>query len=179
VHVSGHATAEEMKLLIRLVKPRHFVPIHAELRQLTRHAAIARKVGVEPGNAVVIENGMVLEFEDGRLTLGDRIPGGDTYVDGTGVGDIGPNVMRERDVLGEEGFVFINLKLSPGGQLLGSPAIVSRGFVYLPEAEVGMAAVIARAAGGNLCEKVERALSESFYAEIKRRPMVFANINQG
>jgi ribonuclease J len=186
VHVSGHANAEEMKLLIHLVKPRHFVPIHGELRHLTRHAAIAREVGVEPSQAVVIENGMVLEFEDGRLTLGDRIPGGYMYVDGSGVGDIGPSVMREREILGEEGFVFVNLKLSPSGQLIGSPTVISRGFVYVPEAEAlfagaeaEIAAVIARAAGGNLCEKVERALSEYFYAEVKRRPMVFANINQG
>jgi ribonuclease J len=103
VHVSGHASAEEMKLLIHLVKPRFFVPIHGELRHLKQHAAIARDVGIDPDNIAVVENGTVLEFENGEMSVGERVPGGYVFVDGTGVGDVGPAVMREREALARDG----------------------------------------------------------------------------
>ena len=183
VHVSGHASAEEMKLLIHLVKPKNVVPIHGELRHLARHAAIAREVGIPAENTAVVENGAVIEFEDGVMSFGDRVPGGYVYVDGTGVGDIGPSVMREREALGEDGFVVVNLRVSKSGQLLGRPEIISRGFVFMPGAEemfeaahAQIAAVAARP-GVNLREKVEQTLSDFFYTEIKRRPMVFALVN--
>jgi ribonuclease J len=183
VHVSGHASAEEMKLLIHLVKPKHVVPIHGELRHLTRHAAIAREVGIPAENTAVVENGAVIEFEDDAMSLGERVPGGYVYVDGIGVGDIGPSVMREREALGEDGFVVVNLRLSKSGQLIGRPEIISRGFVFMPGAEemfeAAHAQIAAVAARGsvNLREKVEQALSDFFYSEIKRRPMVFALVN--
>ena len=183
VHVSGHASAEEMKLLIHLVKPKHVVPIHGELRHLTRHAAIAREVGVPAENTAVVENGAVIEFADGKMSMGERVPGGYVYVDGTGVGDIGPSVMREREALGEDGFVVVNLRVNRAGQLIGKPEIISRGFIYVPEAEemfeaarAQIAAVAARPAA-NLREKVEQALADFFYSEIKRHPMVFALVN--
>jgi ribonuclease J len=183
VHVSGHASAEEMKLLIHLVKPKHVVPIHGELRHLNRHAAIAREVGIPPENTAVVENGAVIEFVDGKMSIGDRVPGGYVYVDGTGVGDIGPSVMREREALGEDGFVVVNLRVNRAGQLIGKPEIISRGFIYMPEAEemfeaarTQIAAVAARSST-NLREKVEQTLSEFFYSEIKRHPMVFALVN--
>jgi len=183
VHVSGHASAEEMKLLIHLVKPKHVVPIHGELRHLTRHAAIAREVGIPPENTAVVENGAVIEFADGKMLVSGRVPGGYVYVDGTGVGDIGPSVMREREALGEDGFVVVNLRVNRAGQLVGKPDIISRGFIYVPEAEemfeaarAQIAAVAARPSA-NLREKVEQALTDFFYSELKRRPMVFALVN--
>jgi len=196
VHVSGHASAEEMKLLIHLVKPRNFVPVHGELRHLTQHAAIAREVGIPAENIAVVENGTVLEFEDGQLKVGERIPGGYVYVDGSGVGDIGPSVMREREALAEDGFVVVNLRVNKAGQLVGKPEIISRGFVFVRDsdemftaAQAQIAAAAARAtvaASGNgsagspqaLREKVQQALSDFFYAELKRRPMVFALVNE-
>jgi ribonuclease J len=183
VHVSGHASAEEMKLLIHLVKPQHVVPIHGELRHLTRHAAIAREVGIPAENTAVVENGAVIEFGDGKMSMGGRVPGGYVYVDGTGVGDIGPSVMREREALGEDGFVVVNLRVNRAGQLVGKPEIISRGFIYVPEAEEMFEAAraqIAAVAGrpsANLREKVEQALADFFYSELKRRPMVFALVN--
>ncbi len=183
VHVSGHASAEEMKLLIHLVKPKHVLPIHGELRHLTRHAAIAREVGIPAENTAVVENGAVVEFADGKMSVGDRVPGGYVYVDGTGVGDIGPSVMREREALGEDGFVVVNLRVNRAGQLIGKPEIISRGFIYVPEAEemfeaarAQIAAVAARPSA-NLREKVEQTLTDFFYSELKRRPMVFALVN--
>jgi ribonuclease J len=190
VHVSGHASAEEMKLLIHLVKPKYFVPIHGELRHLTQHAAIAREVGLPEENISVVENGMVLEFQDGQMRVTDRIPGGYVYVDGSGVGDIGPTVMREREALAQDGFVIVNLRINSGGQLVGKPDIVSRGFVFVRDADEMFAAAqdqialaaartngSANAAAG-LRETVQKALADFFYAELKRRPMIFAFVNE-
>ncbi|MGH7461849.1 MAG: ribonuclease J, partial [Longimicrobiales bacterium] len=184
VHVSGHASAEEMKLLIHLVKPKHFVPIHGELRHLHQHAAIAREVGIPAPNIVVVENGTVLEFTNNSMAVSERIPGGYVFVDGTGVGDIGPGVMREREALAENGFVIVNLRVNKAGQLIGKPEIISRGFVFVRDAEElfeSAQTYIANAAAkanGNLREKVQNALSDFFYSQTKRRPMVFALVNE-
>jgi ribonuclease J len=192
VQVSGHASAEEMKLLIHLVKPRNFIPVHGELRHLTQHAAIARQVGIPAENIAVVENGTVLEFEDGVLKVAERIPGGYVYVDGSGVGDIGPSVMREREALAEDGFVIVNLRVNKAGQLVGKPEIISRGFVFVRDAEEMFAAaqaqIAAAAARANtngsagsssaLRDKVQQALADFFYGELKRRPMIFAIVNE-
>jgi ribonuclease J len=185
VHVSGHASAEEMKLLIHLVKPRHFVPIHGELRHLHQHAAIAREVGIDPDDIAVVENGTVLEFENGEMSVGERVPGGYVFVDGTGVGDIGPAVMREREALARDGFVLVNLRRDrKTGQLIGQPEIITKGFVFLRDADELLAAArekiaaVAGKANGNLAQRVEDALADYFYSEMKRRPMIFATINE-
>lgn len=191
VHVSGHASAEEMKLLIHLVKPKNFVPIHGELRHLHQHAAIAREMGIPDENIAVVENGTALEFEDGKLSVGERAPGGYVFVDGTGVGDIGPAVMREREALARDGFVVVNLRVNrQTGKTVGEPEILSKGFVFVRDADELMAAArekaqaaAARANGSSgspqaLTQRVENALSEFFYNEMKRRPMVFAIVNE-
>jgi ribonuclease J len=183
VHVSGHASQEEMKLLIHLVKPKFFVPIHGELRHLHQHAALAREVGIPAENITVVENGTVLEFQNDEMRLGDRIPGGYVFVDGTGVGDIGPSVMREREALAESGLVIVNLRVGGGGQLVGKPEIISRGFVFVRdevemfEAAQEQVARVAARANGDLRDRVEAALSDFFYAETKRRPMIFTLVN--
>ncbi len=184
VHVSGHANAEEMKLLIHLVQPKNFVPIHGELRQLNQHAAIARELGIPAENTAVVENGYSIEFESGRLRVCDRVPGEYVFVDGSGVGDIGPAVMRERDRLARDGFVIVRLDLGPSAGLASRPEILSRGFVFVPEAGELLAAteekireVVARGNGNRLAERIESALSELFYQETKRHPMIFVIIN--
>jgi ribonuclease J len=132
----------------------------------------------------VVENGTVLEFEDGRMTVGDRIPGGYVYVDGSGVGDIGPSVMREREALAQDGFVIVNLRVNQAGQVVGEPELISRGFVFVRDSEEMFRAAQARIAeaaaraNGNLREKVQQSLADFFYAELKRRPMIFALVNQ-
>jgi ribonuclease J len=180
VHVSGHASQEEQKLLMQLIRPKHFVPIHGELRHLHRHAGLAREIGIADEAIAVVENGTVIEFRDGRMKIGDRIPGGYVFVDGSGVGDVGPAVLRERELLARDGFVLVQLRLDRKTRALKEEArILSRGFIYEPEAETLIETAQARiretvaAAGGNDLEgQVERDLSKLFYAETKRRPLV-------
>ncbi len=189
VHVSGHASQEEMKLMINLVRPRFFVPVHGELRHLHLHGKMAVELGIPPENVAIVENGTLLTFTADSMTVGERVPGGYVYVDGSGVGDIGPEVMRDREVLGRDGFVIVNLTIDrESHQLVAQPEIISRGFVYLREAgdlmsgaEKSIRAVLG--ADGNLTsrrlrDEVERSLDRFFYNETKRRPMVFAFINE-
>jgi ribonuclease J len=127
IHVSGHAYQEEMKLLLQLIKPKYFVPIHGELRHLKQHASLALELGMPEENIAVVENGTVIEFKNGKMTVGERVPGGYVFVDGSGVGDIGPRVMRERVALAREGFVVVHLTLeSHTGRIIGEPEIVSK-----------------------------------------------------
>jgi ribonuclease J len=182
VHVSGHASQEEMKLMLHLVKPKYLIPVHGELRHLKQHALLAEEVGFNPENIAVVENGQVIEFEGGEMSLGKRIPGGYVFVDGAGVGDVGPKVVREREILAREGFVMINLVIDAHtGALLEDPDIITHGFVYQPEAEdllydtqneIGVAL---ENANGSLKHDVEKAVKNFLYQETKRRPMVFVN----
>jgi ribonuclease J len=185
VHVSGHASQEEQKLLINILKPRFFVPIHGELRHLKQHSKTARQVGIPPEHIAVVENGYVLNFGQEQLEIGERVPGGYVFVDGTQVGEIGPVVMREREALGQSGFVTAVLPRSRrDGQLGGQPRIVTRGFVFTPEADDlltraqdvarSVAAEASDAKTSELEEKVELALSRFFYRETRRRPVVVA-----
>ena len=186
VHVSGHASAEEQKLLINLVRPKYFMPIHGELRQLHQHAALAREVGIPDENIAIIENGMVLEFTEDSMALGDRVPGGYVYVDGTGVGDIGPEVMRERENLARDGFVVVNLVINGKTRKLAEkPLILSKGFVFVRDSEELFSAAAKKAEiaafnanGKGVARAVEETLTDFFYSEMKRRPMVFAVVNE-
>jgi ribonuclease J len=186
VHVSGHARAEELKQLIRMVKPKFFVPVHGELRMLHAHSALAREVGIVAENIAVVENGTVLELMPDSMKISGRVPGGYVYVDGTGVGDIGPQVLRERDRLASDGFVIISLLVdAETRELLNTPEITSRGFVFVRDSEklfrrATEKAVSAAEASpnGKIGRRVENALSDFFYDETKRRPMVFALVNE-
>jgi ribonuclease J len=187
VHVSGHASQEEQKLLMRTVKPKYFIPIHGELRHLRQHAALAREVGIEPDRIAVVENGTVLEFRDGDMRISERYPGGYVFVDGSGVGDIGPTVMREREALARDGFVMVHLDLSPKtGKLRSEPEIVSKGFVFVRDSDELFGAARARIRtlaeapnGVDLKAKVEKDLGKFFYAETKRSPMIFVFSSDG
>ncbi len=189
VHVSGHASQEEQKLMLNLVRPRYFIPIHGELRHLKMHARLAQQVGIDPECIAVVENGTLIEFDGGEMTIGERVPGGYVFVDGAGVGDIGPAVMRDREVLASDGFVFVVLMMdSATGHLLNEPELVSRGFVYLKDADTLFTQARAKIqevwAGMNgttgqrkRAEQIESTLKTLFYQETKRRPMIFVHIN--
>ena len=183
VHVSGHASQEEQKLLINMLHPHFFVPIHGELRHLKQHGKIARRVGIPKENIAVIENGYMLTFDDGRLEVGERLPGGYVFVDGALVGEIGPTVMRERDALGQNGFVTAIVRYKRRtGRPVGQPRIITRGFIFTPEAEELLsraedvihsgASVKPGTAPDEVEKQVEQALSRFLYRETRRKPVV-------
>jgi ribonuclease J len=198
VHVSGHASQEEMKLLLHLVRPKYFIPIHGELHQLHQHARIARQVGIPAENIAVIENGQVIQFEDGKMQMAERVPGGYVFVDGAGVGDIGPSVVREREALARDGFVLVNLTLDRNTcHLIGEPEIVTRGFIYARNGDdvlsatrklirevvhggdSGGSAINASAIGdGSIQHDLEQAVKSFLFNKTKRRPMVFVTLSR-
>jgi ribonuclease J len=190
VHVSGHAGQEDQKWLINMLHPRFFVPIHGELRHLEQHAKTARALGIADENIAVVQNGTVLAFDNGRLEVGERVPGGYVFVDGALVGEVGPRVIREREALGENGFVTVAMRYDRrAGRPVGQPRIVTGGFVYAPQSGglLGRAQdVICSAASvkpGTPCkeveDRVERALSDFFYRETRRNPMVRSAVMEG
>jgi ribonuclease J len=183
VHVSGHASQDEMRLLLHLVKPKYFVPIHGELRHLKQHAVIAEDAGIPVENIAVIENGQVVEFQNGEMILGERIPGGYIFVDGDRPGEIGPSVVREREALARDGIVLVSLTLDRKGQLLDEPDIITRGFIYKHDAEELLSETIVRVedtvarAKGNIHDEVIQTVRSFLYNETKRRPQVFVTLS--
>jgi ribonuclease J len=180
VHVSGHASAEEMKMMMQLVKPKYLIPVHGELRMLKQHAALAEEIGFSADDIAVVENGRVIEFDDDEMSVGDRVPGGYVFVDGSGIGDVGPMVIRERETLSRDGFVTVQLHVDPGnGGLQDDPVIKSKGFVFIHESEElwqEAKQVIKEAANaadnGNMTQRVESELRRFFHSKTGRRPMI-------
>lgn len=177
-------------MLINMLRPRFFVPIHGELRHLKQHGKIARELGVPEENIAVVENGYTLTFDDGRLEVGKRVPGGYVFVDGALVGEIGPRVMRERDALGQNGFVTAIVRYERRtGRPVGQPRIITRGFIFTPEAEelLSRAEDIIRSAASvkpgtapsEVEEQVEQALSHFLYRETRREPVVTSAVIEG
>jgi ribonuclease J len=182
VHVSGHASQEEQKLLINILRPRFFVPIHGELRHLKQHGKTARQLGIPAENIATVENGYALTFGE-RLEIGERVPGGYVFVDGARVGEIGPAVMYEREMLGRNGFVMSIVQYQRRtGRLVGRPRIVTRGFTFVPGAEdlLAQAEDVARSAveaqpgapPAEVEKQVQQALSRFLYQETRSRPVV-------
>jgi ribonuclease J len=185
VHVSGHASQEEMKLLLHIIKPQYFIPIHGELRHLHQHAALAKEVGIAEERIAVVENGTVIEFQNGEMRVTDRVPGGYVFVDGGSVGDVSASVMREREILARDGFVLVNLILDRQScKLKGEPEVITRGFVNAPEAEELLAETrqmvrktVDCTSNGRLQSDLEQAVRSFLYSKTKRRPMVFITIS--
>jgi len=186
VHVSGHASQEELKFLINLVRPEHFVPVHGEYRHLVHNAALAREVGVDPAKVFVCEDGDALTLDAGGLEVErDAVPAGFLYVDGI-VGDVGHGVLRDRRNLAEEGVVVLIVTVdAKSGDLVTEPEIVTRGWVYAPEAEelLGEAKTVVRTALAELASDggveadatkrhARRALGRFINERTRRRPAV-------
>lgn len=186
VHVSGHASQEEMKLLLNLVRPKFFVPVHGELRHLHSHADLAFELGIPSENIAVVENGQVLEFSKDAMTIGERVPGGYVFVDGAGIGDVGPAVLRDREALARDGFLMIvGVVDKKTGKMVQEPEIISRGFVYLGSSEALFEStrelirdVATQSSNGSRDQQVQTAVKKMLYSETKRRPMVFAHIHE-
>ncbi|MGQ9709788.1 MAG: ribonuclease J [Anaerolineae bacterium] len=185
VHVSGHASQEEQKLLLNILRPRNFVPIHGELRHLKQHAKLAAELGIPRERIAVVENGYVLYFEDDSIRVGERVPGGYVFVDGSWVGDaVGPAVIRDRETLAMAGVCVVVFRYSPRrGALLDTPRLTVRGLAARDAAEevmTGAVEVVRRTVQGTrpgtppatVERQVQSALSEFFYQQTKNRPEV-------
>ena len=190
VHVSGHACSEEIKLMISLLKPKYFMPIHGESRHLYSNKEIGEFMGIPPENIFVSECGKVLEVRQSGASFEGSVQSGNVLVDGTGVGDIGSVVLRDRRHLAEEGLVIVVVTMDiRSGYVISGPEIISRGVIYVKESEQLMAEV--REVAFNVIDKhvtrrgVDRAIlnnalrdeiSRFFFKKIKRKPMVLSLI---
>jgi ribonuclease J len=185
-HVSGHASQEELKLMLGLTKPRHFIPIHGEFRMQVQHGRLAIETGVDPDNVFIIENGMPIEFlADGTARRGVPVPAGYVFVDGLSVGDVGEVVLRDRRALANDGMFMIVVTVDKQtGTVIGRPEIITRGFVPTdrdPIVESTTERVIAAIEnpGDHISEiallksQIKDAVSRHLYEQTKRRPMVF------
>lgn len=176
VHVSGHASQEELKLLLNLLKPKYFLPVHGELQHLHAHAKLAQSQGIAAEAIRIAENGMVVEFDQNGMEITERIPGSYVFVDGNGVGDIGPVVLRDRETLAENGFLLALVRLDETGKPTARPEIISRGFIYLRDS----AELIAQAEAVVMdvlpakkpVEAIRKALTDFVDKETGRQPMI-------
>jgi ribonuclease J len=181
VHVSGHASREEHKLLLNLTHPRFFVPVHGEYRHLVLHARMAEELGIARDHIFVIDSGQVLEFGPDYGRVNGRVSEGHVLVDGLGVGDVGNVVLRDRHLLAEDGFVVAVVAVdADSGEVVEGPDLITRGFVYLPDAndlmdEAAKTVVEAlkhRSPGPAASSRIKDSLAEFLYSRTKRRPMI-------
>jgi ribonuclease J len=188
VHVSGHGAQEEMKLMLNLINPTFVMPIHGEVRHLRSHARLAIESGVPESNIIISENGTVIEMDKHYIRKGERVPGGYVFVDGSGVGDVGRAVIRDREILARDGFLIVSVNVNKStGKAVGKPEIISRGFVYLRDADDLMLSVEntvkdvlenKRSSNGRRASDIEDSVSKLLYNETRRRPMVFSVVNE-
>jgi ribonuclease J len=185
VHVSGHASSEEMKLLLNLVRPKFFMPIHGELHQLKRHAELGKQVGIPLENIIVVENGQVVELKGDKLTLAERNPGNYVFVEGDSVGDIDLDVMHEREQLARAGILLINISVDKySGRLLKDPEVITRGFVSPEDADSIIPIVrkkvsdLVNSAGLDDEKLINDAVRSLLKNQTGRRPMVFVAVTK-
>ena len=185
VHVSGHAYQEELKLMLSLVKPKYFIPVHGEQKHLRHHARLAETVGVPAENIVIADNGYEISVSDRNITVSGTVASGKVYVDGYGVGDVGTRVMKERLHLGQDGIIIIAATIdAASGELLSGPEVVSRGFVYVKEAESLMNEAVVKSMSiidsfppysfdlNAMNTKLRDEISRLMYERTKRSPMI-------
>ena len=186
VHVSGHASQDELKLMLTLVKPQYFIPVHGEYKHLKKHAMLAQGMGIDEKNIIMADIGGVLKISKDAIVVEEGVTAGQVFVDGLGVGDVGSVVLRDRRHLSQDGLVVVVFTVdSATGDLLSGPDIVSRGFVYVKESEALIAE--ARLAARNVLakykdyeykdwmvikSKIREQVSFVLYKKTKRSPMV-------
>jgi ribonuclease J len=185
VHASGHAAAAELRLMLSLVRPRWFIPIHGERRHLQHHARLAEEVGIPRDHVIICEDGDVVEVGE-RVAKVERVQAGMTFVDGLGIGDVGTEVLRDRRKLSGDGVVVVVVTIdSQTGELVSGPDIVNRGFVHeetsgdiLEEARVRVVASIEDSAEADvvdpsaLQQNIRRVLGRYFNEVTQRKPVI-------
>ena len=186
VHVSGHASQEEIKLMHNLVRPKYFIPVHGEYRHLIKHANIAKDLGMPKENIVIAENGSVIELSKEGINVAGKIQSGKVLVDGLGVGDVGNIVLRDRRLLSQDGIMIVVVTIDHETyQVVSGPDIVSRGFVYVREAEDLMEEAREKVLSAlDRCENngvtewsmiksaIRDSLGRFLYEKTRRRPMI-------
>jgi ribonuclease J len=186
VHVSGHASQEELKLMLNLVRPRFFIPVHGEYRHLVKHAQLAQKVGIASERCILAVNGDVVAFNGETCAIAGTVETGRVFVDGKGIGDVGEVVLKDRKHLSEDGMVIVIIAINQAtGDIIYGPDIVSRGFVfedesqeYLDEAKKVVLDTLAnvntevRGDWGEVKQEVRRILRRFFNKTIERRPVI-------
>lgn len=191
VHVSGHGAQEDQKLMLNLLRPRFFVPIHGEYRHLYLHARTAEMVGINPANIFILNNGRILELGRHSARVVGSVPAGDVFVDGLGVGDVSHVVLRDRKVLAQDGVVIVAVVVDKhSGQPITEPDIISRGFVYEPDAEglleMARERVCRLLEGGHsrasermfISSKIKEVLGQFLYDKTHRRPMILPLVTE-
>lgn len=192
LHVSGHASQEEQKMMLALVKPKYFIPVHGEYRMLVKHAELGKFMGVPAKNVVIGENGKVIEISKKSIKLNGAVQSGAVMVDGMGVGDVGSVVMRDRHRLAEDGMVVIVVTMSSwDNAMLAEPEILTRGFVYVKEAEsmieelkrVTKETVMTCEENGvkdwaSIKSRIKSNVSSYLYKTTKRSPMILPLISE-
>jgi len=192
IHVSGHAFQEELKLMINLVKPRYFIPIHGEFRHLTLHSRLAQQVGIPKKRILVAQNGNVIEFAKYGISVNEVVSTGRVLVDGKGIGDVGRSVLKERHTLSKEGLVVVNMAFDEEtGIIVYGPEIVSRGFVFetskghlVRDAQCVVLEIVEETGpdASNRIEKIRneirRLLRQYFFYTIGRRPVILPFITE-
>lgn len=186
IHVSGHGSAEELKLMLNLMKPKYFIPIHGEFRMLRKHAQLGEQCGVKPENIFLIDNGDTVEICNGKARYGPKVHAGIVLIDGLGVGDVGNIVLRDRKLLSQDGILVVVVTLSKqDGTIMSGPDIISRGFVYVRESEELLDEanrIVTQTLNKCVEEKVNEwsslktnvrdALGKFLYDQTRRRPMI-------
>ncbi len=186
VHVSGHGSQEELKLMLNIMRPKYFIPIHGEYRMLRQHGMLAESVGIPREDIFIVDNGDTVEIQDGVARKGSKVPAGNILIDGLGVGDVGNIVLRDRKLLSQDGILVVVVTLSKqDGAILSGPDIISRGFVYvreseglLEEANRIVTSTLHRLMNENVNEwaslktHVKDALGRFLYEQTRRRPMI-------
>ena len=191
VHVSGHGSQEELKLLLGMLRPEYLMPIHGEYRHLVHHARLAESVGIPADNVLIAENGDIVEFTSTSGRIVDRVPAGYVFVDGLGVGDVGAEVLRDRRRLADDGILIAAITVDRHtGALIDEPHLISRGFLYEPEssdvlgrAKKLLAQTLESEASTEpdwtyLKSKVRNKLGRRLYAETRRRPMIILVVTE-
>jgi len=185
VHASGHASREELKLMLNLVRPKFFMPVHGEYRHLALHSEIAQDVGIGKERVIVMDDGNSVEVGDGVPHFGNKVPAGYVFVDGLGVGDVGSVVLRDRRVLSQDGiFIVIVTVDKDTGKVVSGPDLISRGFVHqqtsdalLESARQQVLNTINGKSGSTpewqvIKGSIRDSLSKFLYEQMRRRPMI-------